>query len=313
MPPVSLIDIGVILGRTTGQDVNLGSLRADGYTRDYATDGYYVVNPFEVFNGNADDPARADDLHYLGNWLGYDHDRLPAGSDLEDLGGYGAANLQWSRPPGFAEEPTVVGVRIYAKSTGLSVDSVPGETETSTDPTDSPDTTDTAGFGATFPSDHEISLATSGGEWVAITVLTIFDDSDTVHEDSEGYSARVGTGETPLTGAFEGILAQVWDTAPTIDDVDQDPAPGDCFTGTAEVDIIIDVRMDGSSEGTLQRSTDGGSNWTTVDSNVTAGASSLTDPDRDTGETYTYRLRYNDVSPNEWSNEASHFAECTQI
>lgn len=85
---------------------------------------------------------------------------------------------------------------------------------------------------------------------------------------------------------------------PAIDSVTQTTDPDACSVGQ-DVNLRIRVTMVGSSQGTLQEQVDGGS-WTTVDSSVAAGATQLTRTVA-SGSSYAYRLRYNDVSPANWS------------
>lgn len=310
MATASLIDTGVKLGRTSGQLVKLGDLRRDGYTRTKAGFGYLAVNPYEVQAGKAGDPDEAGSLHRLGDWAGYGHSRLPAASDLEDLeGGYDAVDVAWVAPPGASRAPELVGFRVYIKDTGTPHTSSPGDPETSTDPTSSPDKTVDVGFGASVVEALETSF-TPAGNWMAVAVVSLFDDSVTEHEDTEGASAKAG--EVALTGAFEGILAKVFSASPTIEGVRQNPLPDDCLVGS-NVDIFIDVLMEGGSQGTLQESVNGGA-FSTIDSNVTAGAQGELGPfSRASGNNYQYRLRYNDVSPNQWDTSTVFSAACNNL
>ena len=46
-----------------------------------------------------------------------------------------------------------------------------------------------------------------------------------------------------------------------------------------------------------------GGSWTLVDASVTAGASSATVSRASNGDNYQFRLRYNDVSPDDWATQ----------
>lgn len=295
MGAVSLITTGEALGRTSGQEVKLGSLRDDGYTRTFAGSGYLCVNPYEEAAGRADDPNRGDSLHYLGNWENYEHARLPAASDLEHTQGYGEVDLDWSGASGHDSAPEIVGYKIYTKDTGYSGDS-PGETETSTDPTDTPDQTQEEGFIVTAVESATVDLGSYGDNWVAIVIVTLFDDSVTKHEDNVGASPKAG--ETPLTGAFEGILLRTFAETPPECSAIQTTDEATCTVGD-NVNIRVSVQMEGPSTGRLEQQVNGGS-WTLVDSSVTAGAANVNLSRASNGDNYKFRIRYNSVSPDNW-------------
>lgn len=308
MPTVGLIATHAKLGYSpaAGTQVKLSDLRTAGYTRVYSSSNWWRVNPMEVYNGTADDPERADNKHYLGNWYGYVHNDIVVGTGVTVTGGYGEATVGFTTPAAYAEKPELLAVKCYVKGTGYSGDS-PGETETSVEPRTSPWTTDIEGYTASEPT--EITINAPSGEWVGFTITGLFDDSNAVHESTSEYSADAG--ETyPLTGGDLGVLAKIWDSTPSFSSANQTTDPTSCFSGE-DVTISLNWNMEGPSTGTLQRKKSGGS-WTTIDSNVTAGSSGGTDTVQ-SGFTYYWRLRYNDVSPNQWSSTVSESAECTQL
>lgn len=298
MGAVSLIDTGVQLGRTSGQEVRLGSLRDDGYSRTFGVSGYLRVNPYEEAAGRADDPDRVDSLHYLGNWENYDHDRLPHATDLEMTPGYGEVTLDWVGAAGHDSAPLITGYFIYVKDTSLPGSSTPTSTELSVDPTDTPDQTQQAGFAASAVETDDVDLASYNGNWVAVAVVVRFNDSVTVHEDTEGASAK--TGEYALIGAFEGILARAYRTDPGPISCTQTTDPDSCAAGDP-VNLRVQVDMEGTSTGRLEQQENGGS-WTLVDSGVAAGTSQI-NLSRTSGNYYKFRLRYNDVSPDDWATQ----------
>lgn len=298
MATVSLLTVGQALGRTSGQQVKLGSLRDNGYTRTDAGSGYLRVNPFQVEDGNADDPARGDSLHYLGNWVAYDHDHFNGGSNLEVTNGYGEVTLAWAKPAGYSRAEAILDQKIWVKATGYTGDT-PGETQTSTNPFDTPDQTQLAGDALT----DDVNLASYPGEWVAIGIAPTFDDSVTVHEGGAGngdYSAKAG--ETPLTGAGAGILVRAYDEQPPTCSVTQITDPDSCYVGN-NVTLRISVGMEGPSTGRLEESTNGGSSWSLVDSSVTAGTANIDVSRASGGPNYKFRIRYNDVSPDTWRTQ----------
>lgn len=288
MAETSLLATAAKLGRTSGE-VSLKALVDDGYTRTFAGDDYLVVNPFQVEAGQADDPS--DPAYSLLAWDGYDHDVVPAGDDLGMTSGYGEGDLTWSRPPGYTRAPGVLDQRIYVKDTGeTEIDA----TSLSVNPFDTPDQTDANNDGEA----ETVNLASYEGFVVAIGMRLEFDDSVTVFESADYDPAA---GEDPLIGAGAGIGEEVWRSNPGPISVLQDTDPDSCQVGDP-VDIDFDFDMKGSSTGRLEERINGGS-WTLVDDAVAAGSSGATVQRDSDGDSYKFRLRYNDVSPDDWATQ----------
>lgn len=269
----------------------------NGFSRTFAGSGYRRINPFQVQAGTA--PSSFVAPHSLGDWEGYDHDSVPAGSGLAIVMGYAGFTLSWTNPAGYSLAPSILDCMIYVRSMGASED-------LSVDPFTSPDKTQSGGDDAT----EFVTAASFVGEFVAIGVKARFDDSVAVHEGAVGFAPAGG--QTPLIGAGIGISSgqAIWAPAPTIDSVDQVTDPGTCSIPDV-VELSIDVSMQGPSTGTLQESVDMGA-FVTVDSGVPAGSTSLT-RNVPSGSNYRYRLRYNSVSPDTWSNILGRDAECTLV
>lgn len=289
-----LISAGQKLGRTSGQQVRLAALRANGYTRTLAGSGYLRVNPFEVELGQAADPDDGvSGLHSLLAWVGYTHASIPAGSELTATPGYGTVTLNWTRPNGYTRAPSILEQRIFVKDTG---ESTINATALAVNPFDSPDQSQAAGDGTS----DVVNVASYQGSVIAIGVKAEFDDSVTVHvaTDGNGYTGAVG--EDLLLGAGAGIAIQVMAGNPGPISVTQTTDPDTCTVGD-NVNLRIDVNMQGPSLGTLQEQVNGGA-WTTIDSGVAAGTLVI-NRSVQSGNNYRYRLRYNDVSPDDWATQ----------
>lgn len=287
---VSLRTIAGRLKRTTGIK-SLKALVDDGYTRTLAADDYARVNPFEVEGGNADDPSSP--TYGLSQWELYDHDSVPAGDDLEVASGYGTVTLDWIRPTDYPLSGAALGPvtqRISAKDSGETTVNV---TSLSVDPFDTPDQTQDAGDGDT----DDVSLSTYGDNYVAVGVKAEFDDSDEVFT-GVGYDGKVG--EDILLGAGAGILVKPYGLNPGPLSVTQTTDPDSCATGD-NVNLRIQCTMEGTSTGRLEQQENGGS-WTLVDSSVAAGTLQI-NLSRQSGNNYKFRLRYNDVSPDDWATQ----------
>ena len=159
------------------------------------------------------------------------------------------------------------------------------------------------------------TVSATVNEWFAIGVKCYFDDSVTVHELSSAGAYTYKAGQTPMLGASAGISsgAAVYSTAPVIDSIIQSTDPGTCLVGcTGCVDFTINLDMQGPSLGTIQEKIGAGS-WVTLDTGVPAGTASISRTNKDASVLYSYRIRYNDVSPDDWSNTGSITTECTLV
>lgn len=301
MAQVSLIATGAQLGKTSGQ-IRLSALRMNGYTRTFAVSGYLRVNPFEVEDGQADDPSRGDAKHFLGNWLNYLQQSLNTGSQLQVTSSYGEVALSWTKPPGYDRAPGILEQQMYLKGTG---ESEINETAVSTNPFVDFFSKVPAGDG----SSGVLPAASFGGEVVAVGVKVEFDDSVTIHTNSGATAYSIAPGQEPLTGGGRGIAVLVFDVTPEITSIRQVPERENCFIND-DVDIRVTVDMEGPSEGTIQESVNGGA-FSTIFSNVAPGTTGeINFPDRSSNNNYSYRIRYNDVSPIQWSATANFSANC---
>lgn len=302
MPQVSLVDTAAQLGKTAGQ-ILLSKLRENGYSRTFAGSGYLRVNPFEVEGGNADDPARVDAKHYLGNWVGYDHDRMPQGSGLIVSSGYGSIDVSFDALPGYSRAPGALRYLLYVQPTA----------EVSC-------TLDARGVdprlgGAASPfynlgdatSHSGISVSMYEGQFIAVGVCVEFDDSVTLRE-GELFTPDASMA-CQLSVLHPGVALMVYDPIPVINSVSQNPASGACYEGD-DVDVRVNVTMEGPSLGTLEENVDG-LGWSTLSSSIGAGTTGNLTFVRAEGHSYQYRLRYNDVSPDTWDTSPTLNAECT--
>jgi hypothetical protein len=292
MAQVSLIATAAQLGKTAGQ-ILLSALRTNGYTRTFAGSGYLRVNPFEVDANRAQDPDEAGTQHRLGDWLNYDHDRVGEGDNLLPTSGYGEIEVSFSRPNGYTRAPAILDQRLFIKDTG---DTEIDEGTTAVNPFSSPDGQASIGDGTT----GDIDGSFAEGNYVAVGVKAEFDDSVSTftNTDSLAYDAHASAQE--LTGAGRGVLVKVFAANPGPVSAVQTTDPDSCIGGDP-VNIQISCNMEGPSTGTLQRSTNGGA-FSTVDSNVSAGSSTINRSET-SGNNYQYRLRYNDVSPDQWATQ----------
>lgn len=303
MAQVSLLSTGAQLGKTTGQ-VRLGLLRANGYTRDFATAGYLRVNPFQVENGNGQDPDEAGAQHRLGDWLNYLQGILNTGSELLVESSYGEVRLSWTKPAGYDRAPAILEQQMYMKGTG---ETEINTTSTSVNPFSAPDSKIPAGDGTS----GTIPAGSFGGTVVAVGVKVEFDDSATLHTNTDATAYDIAAGQDPLIGGGRGVAVKVYDVAPTITNVSQSPDRADCVAGS-DVTVTIHLDMEGPSLGTLQESVNGGA-FTTINSSVAAGSTAVNLTRASDGTQYSYRIRYNDVSPDQWSNTADYTPVCDLI
>lgn len=285
--------IGNELGRTS--NVSLAAAAANPYSRTFAGSGYRRASPLQVALGAADVAAPVS----LAGWEGYDQDSVPPGSNLAIAMGYAGFNLTWTNPAGYGLAPSILDCFIYVRSMGAAQD-------LSVNPFVSPDKTQSGGDGESA----FVTAASFVGEFVAIGILTRFDDSVVVHEGAVGFSPAGG--QTPLLAAIGISSGQaIWAPEPSIDDVIQLTDPGTCIAGcTGCVDVRLNVTMQGTSSGRLERRVDGGA-FALVDAAVPAGSSQLNQFGLDAQKHYEWRLRYNAVSPDAWSTIEGITTECT--
>jgi len=312
MVQVSLTTVGNTNLKGGSGSVKLADIVANRFTRTLVADGYARVNPYEVGGGQA--PSEEAAPHSLNDWEGYVHQDVEAGTQLAVTGGYGEVSLTWTKPNDYpdsvAEGTELVDQVVVLKDT----DTTDLLTASAVDPRTAPDKTVIAG------DDAEESGITVGfvadGDYVAISVFGRWDDSDEIFEDSTEYTAA--SGQDPLTGASQGVLARVFDDTPAIDSVTQSPSPANCnigCSGSACPDIIVSITMDGPSPGEVERSINDGA-WTFF-SSLVAGATSFTDADETPGNKYEYRIRYTDIDgqglDGPWSNVGVITLQCDQV
>ena len=297
MASVSLNDIGNTQLGGSGS-VNMKDLPVNMFTRTLSTAGYKRTNPFESTEHT---PSNNDSApHNLNEWEFYLHTRVDAGKDLSVEMGYGEMTVSWTRGNNYQDNccRQVLYIKAMGTAEDLSVNPF-------SSPSASPDVSDVSQY----------TIAGTSGQYYAIGLKAFFDDSVTEYGvvDSLACDYSTASGTIPLTGAGRGISSStaVWADTPSIDSISQDPGSTSCF-GSDTPDVDMDVTMNGTSLGTLQRNVNGGS-WTNVSTSVTAGASALTDTNRSPGNTYNYRLKYNDVSPESWSATKSIFVDCELI
>jgi len=293
---VSLNGVGAALGKSGA--VVLAGCVENGYTRTHGASGYNRINPFQVENGNA--PSEFVAPHTLGDWAGYSHATLNEGSGLDATSGYAKIVVTWTRPAGYTRDPNNLVQRVYWKDMGTSED-------LSVNPFSSPTGTADGGDGTSYD-------ATSGltaDHYYAVGVKVEWNDSSTTRESADSTAYDYAGGSTPLLGAGRGVSSGlIWSNAPAIDSVVQLTDPGTCYVGcTGCVDVKVNCTMYGTSYGTFQEKVGAGS-WTTIDANLTPGTSSITRTSLDAGVQYQYRIRYNDVSPDTWSNTGSITTDC---
>jgi len=294
---VSLNAVGSALGKVGA--VTLAGATENGYTRTHAASGYKRINPFQVENGAA--PSDFVAPHTLGHWAGYSHSSLNTGAGLTVTRGYRKASLSWSLPSGYSRDPSNLKQRVYWKDMGTTED-------LSVNPFSSPTGSADAGDGTSY----EITGLTAG-HYYAIGVKVEWDDSVTVHTNADSLGYDSAAGQTPLLGAGRGVSSgKIFSDAPTIVSVQQLTDPSSCLAGcTGCVEIRLNVTMEGSSQGTLQEKVGAGA-FVTIDSAIVAGTSQI-NLTRDAGIQYQYRMKYNDVSPEVWSNTGNITTECTLI
>jgi len=296
---VTLNTVGAALSKTGS--VTLADCVESPYARTHAASGYLRVNPFQVANGNA--PSEFVAPHVLGDWASYTQTALNVGTNLEVTVGYGKLTVSWVVPSGYvAAAYAVLTQKLVIRSMGASEN-------TSLDTFTTPFSTTDVGDVATYTVSATVS------EWFAIGVKCYFDDSVTVHELSSSGAYTYKAGQTPMLGASAGISsgAAVYSTAPVIDSIIQSTDPGTCLVGcTGCVDFTINLDMQGPSLGTIQEKIGAGS-WATLDTGVPAGTASISRTNKDASVLYSYRIRYNDVSPDDWSNTGSITTECTLV
>jgi hypothetical protein len=301
VPPVSLIATAAQLGKTSGP-IRLSELRTNGYTRTHAGSGYRAVNPFQVEQGHADDPSRIDTRHYLGNWVDYLQSGLNTGSELTVASGYGEVTLTWTRPAGWSRASALLSQWIYMKRTEQTeVDS----TARGVNPFDTPDSVVSLGAG----SSANVSASAFVGEVIAVGVKVEFDDTVAVHTNPDNQAYEPAVGQLSLTGVARGIALLVYDTQPVITNVAQTPESAVCIEGS-DVEVRVFFTMLGPSLGTLQESVNGGA-WSNISTTVAAESPSyaLTRA----GDSVTelrFRIKYNDVPGDLWSNIAVFTPSC---
>lgn len=288
MPTVSLRDTGIQLGRTTGQTVSLKTLRLNGYTRTFASDGYKRVNPFEVARNHADDPNSGSSNYSLGAWVGYQQSYCAPGSNLAYTIGYGSISVSWSKPSGYLD--SLCDQYLYAKDTGQTV---VNSTALAVNPFSSPSQSQGLGDGTAA----SVNLASYSGRYVALGVKSRWYDSVTTYEANDNGAYSGASGQQLLTGAGVGILVRAYNTVPGTVSAVQLTDPNSCYVGQ-NVTLRVSFSMEGPSTGRLEEQVNGGS-WTVV-TTISAGSSSI-DLSRASGSNYKYRLRYNSVSPDQWS------------
>lgn len=302
MPQVSLIATGSQLGKTTGQ-IHLSKLRIDGYTRTHAASGYRRVNPFEVEASQADDPSRADNKHYLGNWLNYLQQRVNTGSALLVSSGYGELDLTWVRPPGYTRAPSILEQFMFLKDGGTTVNT----TTLSVNPF--------VDWFSKIPAGNVVAATIPasgfGGRYVAVGMKVEFDDSVVVHTNADSQGYDIAAGQDALIGGGRGVLVKVHAITPVCGPVRQLQDPSTCTVGS-NVDIRVQLAMEGPSTGRLEESVNGGA-FGLIDSAVAAGTNAEYPLVRASGNNYQYRLRYNDVSPDSWSTSSTFSASCTLV
>lgn len=273
---------------------SLDEVRADGFTRTLAGDGLARVNPFYT---GVDVEGGAP--YSLDEWSGYLQNAFPTqGSALLVEPGYGEFTATWVRPAGYTRALSIVSQRLYFNNMGSSED-------LNVNPFDGSfvDVGDVTSY---------VRTTATPGNYYAVGVKQIWDDSDEIFvcPDSGAYAPHGSA--TPLIGAGVGVsTGEIWALAPEIHSISQSPDRSDCFAGE-DVTISISWTMQGTSEGTLQESLNNGASWTTIDSSVAAGSSgyNLT---RQSGHSYKYRIRYNDVSPIVWDETINFSAVCDLI
>lgn len=302
---VSLNNIGATQLKKTSGAIAMNSMHTAVYIRTWTDATTFArENPYEAANGDA--PTEHNSPYNLNDFDGYIQSTCNVGTGLTATPGYGKVTISWNLPSNFnTYRPQLLAVKGYVKGTGYSGGS-PGETETSTEPRTSPYTTNIEGYTNPGPTTMDFTISGLAGTWVAVCLTGLFDDSDEVFESTTEYGVDAGE-SYPLTGGDIGCLVFVYDTEPTINSVVQQTDPNTCSIPD-DVDVNINVTMEGTSTGTLQRKTGVGGTWGNVDTNVTAGSSVLNDTVA-SGNTYYYRLRYN-TGPSDWSNEGSFSATC---
>lgn len=273
----------------------LDDLLPNGYTRTLAVDGLARINPLQVEQGFAPDPATDPGSNYsLDDWLSYAHSGFPpavfGATALRAQGQYEGVTLYWNLPAGYARAPGLLRQRIDYKA----------GTET-TDPTVSPD-------GTIFLGDvtsHEFSLPS--GSRYAIVVRALFDDSDAefTAAGDNGYNPEATA--TPLVNV-EGILTDtIYSTTPPTPTTEQLTDKSTCAVGDTDVEVRCNYTLNGSGPMTLERQVNGGG-WSPIQTGISANGSH-------TGEyggndEVEFRTYYEDVTPRVYSAVASRQIEC---
>lgn len=291
MADVNLRALGIQFGRTTGQTVSLKTLRLDGYTRTLSADGYRRVNPYEVGRSRADDPNSTSTEWRLSAWVAYSQSYCAPGSNLAYSDGYDTISTSWSLPTGYLA--SLCDQELYVKDTGQTSINA---TALAVNPFSSP--SQTQGVGDTTSA--SVNLASYSGRYVALGVKSKWNDGTTTYEAADDGAYGVASGQTPLTGAGTGILVRAWEGTPPSISAVQLTDPDSCSVGD-DVTLRVSHSLEGTSQATLQQQVNGGS-WTTVSSSVAAGSSS-SDLSRASGNTYKFRIRYNDVTPDSWRTQ----------
>lgn len=281
---------------------SLDDLVGSGYTRTLAGSGLARVSPFQVELGNAADPATESSAPFeLDDWTGYDHNGFPTGTGLIVTGGYGTIDVSWTAMPGYSRAPSILRHLLYVQPTGetsYNLDVI------GTDPK--------AGGSPFFNLGDGVSAAGIGvsmyeGTYIAVGVVVEFDDSDALIESP--LWEPDGSMSEPLSVVTPGVAIKVYDSVPTINSVTQSPGSGSCFIGD-DVDVRVNVTMEGPSTGRLEERVNGGE-WTLLGGSIGAGTNGNLTFVRAEGNSYQYRLRYNDVSPDQWATSSVLNAECT--
>jgi len=295
---VSLNAVGAALSKSG--PVTIAGATENGYTRTHASSGYARINPFQVEGGTA--PSEFIAPHTLGDWANYAHASLNTGSALAATASYGEVGLTWTLPAGYSRDTANLTQRLYWKDMGTTEDLNVNPFSTSTGSVDVGDVTSYTLTGLT------------AGHYYAIGLKVEWDDSLVVRDNVDSDAYQIAAGQTALIGGGRGLSSgKAMATAPTIDSVVQLTDPATCLSGcTSCVDVKLNVTMEGSSTGRLEEKKGTGA-WTLVDSAVTAGSTAITLTARDSNVTYQYRLRYNDVSPDTWSDTGSVDTVCTLI
>lgn len=281
---------------------SLDQVVVDGYKRTLAGSGLARASLFQVEAGHAPDPDTEVAPFSLDDWTNYAHGSLPQrGGDLAKAGAYAALDLTWTLPSGYTRAPGLVRQLLYYKLMGTSED-------LNVNPFVSPIAIIDVGDATSYTLEP-----LSEGSWYAIGIKQEFDDSDDVYLPADADAYAHATGETALLGAGAGISSgEILAPAPTINGISQVPSdPSQCQIGDT-IEIRVNVTMEGPSQGTLAENVNS-TGWSVVSSTVAAGTNGNISLNRQSGNNYAYRLRYNGVSPVQWSNVMDWDLECTNL